>query len=176
MRGKRIDDVQIERIKAVYAETGNIREAARAAQVPEATARRYVKHDDGLAQVRAQKRGEAVEQVARERADFAELLADAREQYIRHLMTPEVMATADAKDAATIVGILTDKYQLITGGATARTETNFYGALDINDPEAAALARAYAARIGDGGQHADDVCAGDQPQEVQDASAHPVAG
>lgn len=174
MRGKRITDTQIERIKAVYAETGNIRQAARAANVPEATARRYVKHDDGLAQVRAQKRVEAVATVARERADFAELLADAREQYIRHLMTPEVMATADAKDAATIIGILTDKHQLITGNATVRTETNLYGAVDINDPEAAALARAYAARIAHGNRDAGDVRGGSESQDLLDAATHPT--
>lgn len=139
MRGKRLSDEQIERIKAVYAETGNIREAARAAGVPEATARRHVKHDDGLTQVRAQKRVEAVATVARERADFAELLADAREAYIRHLMEPAVIATADAKDAATIVGILTDKHQLVTGAATVRTEAS----IDITTLAAEADAKFY---------------------------------
>lgn len=134
MRGQKITPEQIERVKAVYAETGNIREAARTAGVPEATARRYVKGDDGLTQVRAQKRVEAIAAVAHERADFAELLADARETYIRHLMQPNVIASADAKDAATIIGILTDKHQLVTGAATARTEAS----IDITSLAAAA--------------------------------------
>lgn len=174
MRGKRINDVQIERIKAVYAETGNVSEAARACGVSESTARKYAHASDEFAKVRAQKRVDAIQQVAHERADFAELLADAREQYIRHLMTPEVMATADAKDAATIVGILTDKHQLITGGVTARTETNVNGALDISDPEAAALARAYAARIGYGARDADDVRAGGKPKTLSDTETYPT--
>lgn len=157
MRGQRISDAQIERIKAVYAETGNIREAARAAGTPESTTRRYLKRVDGLAQLRAEKRIEAVAAVAKERADFSELLLDAREAYIRHLMQPEVVGSASAKDAATIVGILTDKHQLITGGVTARMETNIHGALSTDDPEAAALARAYAARIGHGQRNASDV-------------------
>src|SRR5690348_9122701 len=172
MRGKRISDAQIERIKAVYAEIGIVAEAARAGGVSRTTARRYVRSSDNLDEVGRHKRVEAVAAVARERADLAELLADAREPYIRYLMQADVMATADAKDAATIISILTDKHQLITGGATARTETNVNGALDINDPEAAALARAYAARIGYGGQHADDVCAGSEPEAIQDAATH----
>ncbi len=150
MRGKRITDAQIERIKAVYAETGNIAEAARAGDVSRTTALRYVRASDNLDEVRRQKRVETAAAVARERADFAELLADAREQYIRHLMTPEVMATADAKDAATIIGILTDKHQLITGGVTARTEASVNGSLNIHDPEAAALALALLRRVGTG--------------------------
>lgn len=156
-RGQRLSDEQIERIKAVFAESGNAAEAARAAGVSRGAARNYIHADAGLDEVRRQKRESAIAQVAHERADFAELLADARETYIRHLMLPEVVASANAKDAATIVGILTDKHQLITGGATARTEASLYAVTATDDPEAAALARAYAARISDGCQHAGDV-------------------
>lgn len=134
MAREKLTDAQIERIKAVYAETGNKSEAARAAGVSRTSALRYITADAQMDSLRQQKRVEAIATVARERADFAELLADAREAYIRHLMEPTVIATADAKDAATIVGILTDKHQLVTGAATARTEAS----IDITSLAAAA--------------------------------------
>lgn len=168
MRGRQLSDEQIERIKAVYAETGNISQAAREAGVSKSTAAKYIVQTDHLEQVRTQKRTEAIAAVARERADFGELLAEARERYVRHLLEDEVVLQTTAKDAATIVGILTDKHQLVTGGATQRTEASVYAALDTSisapsDPEAAALARAYAARITHGARDASDVCGGGEP-------------
>lgn len=112
MRGQKITPEQIERIKAIYAETGNISEAARAAGVRPATARKYVRQDDEFDKVRQEKRADIIEQIAA-----------ARLLYVEHLMKPEVIADADAKDAATVFGILTDKHQLLIGGATNRTET-----------------------------------------------------
>lgn len=117
MRGQKITPEQIERIKAVYAETGNVAAAARAAGVTKSTAHKYchASHDE-FEQVRTEKRLDIIEQIA-----------EARRLYVEHLMKPEVIADADAKDAATVFGILTDKHQLLIGGATARTETTVSG-------------------------------------------------
>lgn len=115
MARKSLIPEQIERIKAVFAETGSIAEAARAGGVSKSTAHKYVHTRDEYEQLRTEKRAEVI-------GDVATLIAEAREKYVRHLMQPDVIASADAKDAATVIGILTDKHQLITGGATARTE------------------------------------------------------
>jgi hypothetical protein len=39
------------------------------------------------------------------------------------MMHPSVITPTNGRDAATIVGILTDKHQLLSGAATSRTET-----------------------------------------------------
>jgi hypothetical protein len=120
MRGKKITPEQIERLKAAYAESGNISESARIAGLTRPTAQKYVRLSDEFDKARQEKREETIK-------DAAEQIAKAREMYLDHLMQPTVIATADAKDTATVIGILTDKHQLISGGATARTETTVKG-------------------------------------------------
>ena len=137
MRGKKITPEQIERIKATYAETGNVSEAARTAGVGFSTAQKYIRASDEFDKVRDEKRLDIIEQIA-----------EARQLYVEHLMQPAVIATASAKDAATIVGILTDKHQLLSGGVTARTETNVNGGLDIHNPEAALYATLFVGALG----------------------------
>ena len=107
----RITDKQVETIKAAYAETGSITQAARQAGVSLSTAHVYVRSNDSFEDVRREKRLDIIEEIAR-----------VRQLYIEHLAKPEVMATATAKDAATVFGILTDKHQLLTGEATERKE------------------------------------------------------
>lgn len=138
MRGKKITPEQIERIKAVYAETGNVAAAAREAGVSKSTAHKYCHSaSDEFEQVRTEKRRDIIEQIA-----------EARLLYVEHLMQPAVIAGASAKDSATIVGILTDKHQLLTGGATARTETNLNGGIDIHNPEVALYATLFVGALG----------------------------
>jgi predicted transcriptional regulator len=115
MRGQKITPEIVERIKALYAETENIRQTARELRIPESTVRNHVKQDDEFAQVRAEKREALI-------GDIAEELAAVRQLYLDHLKQPEVIAAASAKDAAVIVGVFTDKHQLVTGEATERTE------------------------------------------------------
>lgn len=42
---------------------------------------------------------------------------------VSHMTKPEVIASANLKETATAFGIIIDKFQLLTGQATARTET-----------------------------------------------------
>jgi len=114
-RGTPITDTQIERIKQTYAETGNLTAAAKSAGVGKATASKYVNSSDEFEQLRTEKRLATIGNIADE-------LAEVRQLYVNHLKKPEVIATANAKDAATVVGIVTDKHQLVTGNATERTE------------------------------------------------------
>jgi hypothetical protein len=111
MRGRKITPEQIETIKAIYAETESLTRAAEAAGVSLSTASNYVRSNDEFEEVRSEKRFDIIEAIAR-----------ARQLYAEHLAKPEVVAQADPKDAATVLGILTDKHQLLTGKATERKE------------------------------------------------------
>jgi transcriptional regulator with XRE-family HTH domain len=111
MRGRKITPEQIEQIKAAYAETESLTKAAEAAGVSKSTASQYVSLNDEFEQVRTEKR-----------LDIIEAIAKARIAYAEHLLKPEVVAQADPRDAATVLGILVDKHQLLTGKATERRE------------------------------------------------------
>ena len=111
MRGSKITPRQVEAIKAAYAETGSIAATARAAGVPESTARKYAIGEDEFEEARVEKR-----------LDIIEAIAHARTLYAEHLARPDVVLATQAKDAATVLGILTDKHQLLTGAATERRE------------------------------------------------------
>jgi predicted DNA-binding protein (UPF0251 family) len=111
MRGKQITAAQIEAIKAVYAETRSFTEAGRAAGVSRQTAREYVKTADDFAEIRREKRADIIAQIAEVRA-----------LYVAHLAKPDILAATTSKDAAVIVGILSDKHQLLSGQPTERHE------------------------------------------------------
>lgn len=64
-------------------------------------------------------RGELVEAAAKR---IAGRLHAVRDLYTEWLLNPDVLAETSAKDAAVIVGITTDKIQLLEGRPTARTE------------------------------------------------------
>jgi hypothetical protein len=114
-RGPNLTDEQIERIKQVFAETGSVRGTARALSMPVSAVKTHCKQTDGYAQLRTEKRTALIGAIAEE-------LATVRQLYLDHLKQPAVIAAASAKDAATIVGIFTDKHQLVTGEATERSE------------------------------------------------------
>lgn len=110
-QGKELTTETIEAIRFAYLETGGkIRDVARKLGVSPETVRKYgPAPDDDLRQLRTDKT-----------ADIIELLAEAQAVYLRHLAQPRTVREASARDAATVFGILTDKRQLLSGGATER--------------------------------------------------------
>jgi hypothetical protein len=114
-RGPHLTDEQIERIKQTFADTGSVRGTARALSMPVSTVALHCKRTDEYEQIRTEKYTALI-------GNIAEELAAVRQLYLDHLKQPAVIAAASAKDAAVIVGIVTDKYQLITGEATERSE------------------------------------------------------
>lgn len=115
IRGANLTDEQIERIKQVFADTGSVRGTARALSLPVSTVKTHCKRTDEYVQIRTEKRTALI-------GNIAEELAAVRQLYLDHLKQPLVIASASAKDAAVIVGVFTDKHQLVTGEATERTE------------------------------------------------------
>jgi hypothetical protein len=104
------------------AEAIGIRPAARKAHVPESTVRRW-RESPELAQMRAEKR----EVVA------ADVWA-AFQMGVRRVM--ELLPiTDDLQKVATAAGIIYDKYALISGGATSRSESRDLP-MDFDDHEA----------------------------------------
>lgn len=111
-QGQRLSDWQIETIKLAFAETGNVSHAARAAGCAFNTAKRYVAdHRDELTELRAQKKGDVIAQVA-----------ELRIRVIEELFGTTRLAKASLYELGTLFGILTDKHQLLTGEATDRYE------------------------------------------------------
>lgn len=115
MRGQRITPEKIETIKAVFAETDSLTAAAKAACVSMGTASKYAKSSDEFEELRTEKRALVIGSIAEE-------LAEVRQLYLNHLKEVSVIAAASAKDAATVIGIVTDKEQLLTGKPTERSE------------------------------------------------------
>jgi AcrR family transcriptional regulator len=114
-RGTPISNEQVERIKQLAIDTSNTAAIARAVGVSRATVLKYVGVKDEFDEVRHEKRVELIGAVADE-------FVSVRQLYLNHLKEPAVIAAANAKDSAVIVGVLTDKHQLVTGEATERTE------------------------------------------------------
>lgn len=114
MGRKPITDEQIEHIKATFAETGNVRAAARAASCSVATASKYVSDPvrDEFEHIRTEKR-----------VDIIEKIADAQAKLIDAIVDQAHLSKASMQELGTTFGILTDKRLLLTGQATARTET-----------------------------------------------------
>lgn len=114
-RGANLTHEQVERIKQVFADTGSVRGTARAVSLSVSTVQPHCKRTDEYEHIRTEKRTALI-------GDIAEELAAVRQLYLDHLKQPLVIASASAKDAAVIVGVFTDKFQLVTGEATERTE------------------------------------------------------
>ena len=128
-QGSRLTDWQIETIQQAYAETGNVAHAAREAGVPYMSAKRYCAsiHDD-LVKLRNEKR-----------ADVVSAMMIVRTRALEELITPSRLSKASIPELSTLVGVMTDKIQLLTGGATHRTETKMIdpGALSPEEREKA---------------------------------------
>ena len=118
-QGQTLTAAKIEIIKATYAETGNYSEAARAANVSVATAKKYADADDSLEELRKQKRVDLIDHIAEVQA----VLLDA-------MTEPKRLNKASLSELGNQFGNLTEKRLLLTGQATSRTETL------TNDPAA----------------------------------------
>lgn len=109
---------QIAAIHLAYAETGSYAAAAEIAGVSDQTARRYIKKaeqgdiDPVLSAAVAQKK-----------ADIVAVMAEARMMALQAMMDPEKLAKTSPTALATVVGILTDKMQLLKGEPTSITES-----------------------------------------------------
>lgn len=106
-----ITDEQVETIKAVYAETGKIDLARKAAGVSWETARKYAGSRDEYESIREQKRIPIIEKIVAVQV----ALLDA-------IIEPAALLKASLQEKATAFGIVTDKYQLMIGEATERHE------------------------------------------------------
>lgn len=112
----KLTDRQIETIRLSYAETGSQRQAARRAGCAVSSVKQYlVPVMDELEHIRTQKK-----------IDIIEEIASVRLALLTAMGTPEKIAKASMQELATSFGILTDKHQILTGGATERTETGTY--------------------------------------------------
>jgi hypothetical protein len=111
-QGQTLTAEKIEIIKATYAETGNYSESARAARVSVATAKKYVDTQDDLEELRKQKRVSLIDHIA----DVQAVLLDA-------MTEPKRLGKASLSELGNQFSNLTEKRLLLTGQATARTET-----------------------------------------------------
>lgn len=153
-RGPNLTDEQIERIKQVFADCGSVRGTARSLSLTVSTVQPHCKRTDEYVQLRTEKRTALI-------GNIAEELAEVRQLYLNHLKEPGVIAAASAKDSAVIVGIATDKHQLVTGEATERSEH-----VDATDARNRLVARVdeIASRRAAHGDHGDERGAGRRAQ------------
>lgn len=140
-QGQRLTDWQIETIRLAYAETGNITHAAREAGCAFNTAKKYVNdHRAELTELRAEKKADVIAQVAAVRIRILEEMHGATR-----------LSKASLGELATTFGILTDKHQLLTGGATERYERRDLSMFDDDELDAlSALKRKQLAIRGSG--------------------------
>jgi hypothetical protein len=111
-RGTPVSDETIEIIKATFAETGNLRAAARAANCSQSTAKKYAQSRDEFEQVRAVKRLTLIDHIAIAQVKLIDAMTD-----------PDKLAKSSLHDIGVAFGIVTDKGLLLTGQATSRSET-----------------------------------------------------
>lgn len=106
-------DQEKEHAIAVYTTNGNLSKTSRETGVPISTLRGW------LAEVPPAKVQEAREEA---QAEFVRKAWDAVTAHVLHLQDKGVIAETSARDSATIVGILIDKIQLVTGRPTSINE------------------------------------------------------
>ncbi len=106
-------DADKERAIAVYITTGNLSRTSKETGVPISTLRGW------LAEQPVEKVKEAREEA---QAEFVRKAWEAVEAHVKHLAEESSVRATTARDSATIVGILIDKIQLVTGKPTAINE------------------------------------------------------
>lgn len=114
-QGSRITDEQIETIRATYAMTGKLTDAAKASGVSKSCAQKYIHTSDDLEQLRTEKTVATIETIIVKCGEVQEKLLEA-------LTDPARIAKASMQECATAFGIVTDKRQLLSGQATDRRE------------------------------------------------------
>jgi recombinational DNA repair protein (RecF pathway) len=140
-QGKALTDWQEETIRATWLLTENGSEAARLAGCAPTTANAYIReHMDELLQLRQQKAPE-----------LSEVISALLQRLVSAAFDPAKLADASLGHLMTGIGILIDKHQLITGKATARTETNTIDPSKLTPEEremAARIREKLAAEVG----------------------------
>lgn len=106
-------DQEKEHAIAVYVTTGNLSRTSRETGVPISTLRGW------LAEQPPEKVKEAREEA---QAEFVRKAWEGVTAHVEHLTERSVIAETSARDSATIVGILIDKIQLVTGRPTSINE------------------------------------------------------
>lgn len=106
-------DADKERTIALYTTTGNLSRVARETGIPISTLRGW------LAEQPPERVKEAREEA---QAEFVKKAWEAVSAHVEHLSQKNVVEVTSARDSATIVGILIDKIQLVTGKPTAINE------------------------------------------------------
>lgn len=116
-RGKALTDEEQDALRAAYAIPGSsFASAARSVGCSRDTARKYLSEIAGSDQP-------STDQTLKNADDVARALLFALSPLIEHMSKPSVIAAANVKEAATAIGIAVDKYLLLTGKATSRTES-----------------------------------------------------
>jgi hypothetical protein len=126
-RGVPLTDEQQAMLEAAYAETGRFDLAATAAGCSTATARRYLKDapkpERPVATVATLKTTDALS------AEIMKLIGPIFE----HMQRPEVIKQASLKEASTAAAIMIDKFLLLTGQATSRTDSTSKVSVEIQE-------------------------------------------
>ncbi len=115
-QGKVITDQQIETIKSIFAETGSLTDAGRAAGCSLSTAKKYAGSRDEFEQIRTEKRIDIIDKIAEVQIVLLNEMAAER-----HLQKSSITELGVA------FGIISDKRLLLTGQATHRIE---FGEID----------------------------------------------
>ena len=111
-RGTKLSGEQIELIKATFAMTGSLTAAAKAANCGLASAQKYATNRDQFEEVRITSRIPIIERIAAAQVKFIDAMVD--ENRLKKASLAELVNAFDK---------VTDKQLLLTGQATARTET-----------------------------------------------------
>jgi len=111
-QGQALSEAKIEIIKATFAETGSVRESARAAGVSVATAKKYADTRDEFEQLRTERHISLIDRIAYVQG----VILDA-------MIEPRRLNKATITELGNQFGNLTEKALLLTGQATSRTET-----------------------------------------------------
>lgn len=135
-RGAQVSDETIERIKATFAETGNLRATARACGCSQSTAKKYAGSRDDFEQVRAVKR-----------LDIIDHIKDAQIKLIDAMTDPDKLKSSSIHDIGVAFGIVTDKGLLLSGQATARTENIGIDPRSVLTPDELAAASRIRAKL-----------------------------
>lgn len=122
-KGIPLTDEQIAAVRDAFAQTGRYDVAANTVGCSIKTAQRHCRDIPRPATI-VPVVSEAVIKTADDIADATLLIIG---PIMAHMGDPNVIAQSSLKDAATAFGIVVDKFLLLTGQATSRTET---GAID----------------------------------------------
>lgn len=133
-KGEKIDLATIEAIKAYYAACGSLAKTAKQFGISSQTVMKYRDEEpDRFEEMRSYNKERFIAQAWDNIGNAMSIM-------------PDKFIESTAKDLATVVGILTDKLQLLTGEATSRSENanrNVHSLDDISSEHAKMLIKMY---------------------------------